>query len=392
MHLTRDELETLAGPVLSQTVDVTQALIRWANLAEGRLAGVFLVGGASRIPLVATLLHRALGEPPVVIEQPELVVAEGSILADAALLATGPAAPGPDVAAAVAPALRTRSGPTAGPRPAARRRRLPRHRRAPTPDRSDRGSPVRTDAAGRTGSGRRRSGPGGCVRTHVTGLVRPHRAGGRRRPGDRSSPGPPARGTRRPRSACTRSCGRRVHRRATTAPTSPGRRSTRGRTPRTSRGSTTRQRTVVAHEPWGPEGNPWGAVAAVGRAPAGAPAPAAARTPSAPGAAVRCGPSVRRRAGAGRPPRPGQVCGTGHHRARGEQRPAPGHSGGPRPATVRRDRPAPARRPRRRGGLLRFAAGDDQRLVLVGAPLIGCGRWRTATATGCRCSRTRSIW
>jgi cell division ATPase FtsA len=94
VHLTRDELETLARPVLDQTVQVTRSLLRWADLPEGRLAGVFLVGGASRIPLVATLLHRALGEAPVVIEQPELVVAEGSILADAAMLASGPAAPG----------------------------------------------------------------------------------------------------------------------------------------------------------------------------------------------------------------------------------------------------------------------------------------------------------
>ncbi|GAA3339981.1 hypothetical protein GCM10020358_25810 [Amorphoplanes nipponensis] len=95
LHVTRDELEDLARPVLDQTVQVTRDLLRWADLADGRLAGVFLVGGASRIPLVATLLHRALGEAPVVIEQPELVVAEGSILADAALLATEPAAPGP---------------------------------------------------------------------------------------------------------------------------------------------------------------------------------------------------------------------------------------------------------------------------------------------------------
>ena len=95
VHLTRDELEQLARPVLDQTVQVTRSLLRWADLPEGRLAGVFLVGGASRIPLVATLLHRELGEAPVVIEQPELVVAEGSILADAALLASGPAAPGP---------------------------------------------------------------------------------------------------------------------------------------------------------------------------------------------------------------------------------------------------------------------------------------------------------
>ncbi|MDI6097755.1 Hsp70 family protein [Actinoplanes sp. NEAU-A12] len=94
-HLTREELETVARPVLEQTVQITQNLLRWADLPEGRLAGVFLVGGASRIPLVATLLHRALGDPPVVIEQPELVVAEGSIMAGAALLSSEPAAPGP---------------------------------------------------------------------------------------------------------------------------------------------------------------------------------------------------------------------------------------------------------------------------------------------------------
>ncbi|HEU4349821.1 MAG TPA: Hsp70 family protein [Actinoplanes sp.] len=110
VHLTRDELEKLARPVLDQTVEVTRGMIRWAGLPEGRLAGVFLVGGASRIPLVATLLHRELGEAPVAIEQPELVVAEGSILADAALLASGPAAPGPTAELRLASALRREPG------------------------------------------------------------------------------------------------------------------------------------------------------------------------------------------------------------------------------------------------------------------------------------------
>jgi hypothetical protein len=95
VHLTREELEELARPLLEQTVKVTDGLMRWARLAEGNVAGVFLVGGSSRIPLMATLLHRTLGEAPVVIEQPELVVAEGSILAEAALLASTPAASGP---------------------------------------------------------------------------------------------------------------------------------------------------------------------------------------------------------------------------------------------------------------------------------------------------------
>ncbi len=83
VHLTREELESLAQPVVEQTIRVTQGVIRWAKLPEGRLAGVFLVGGSSRMPLVGTLLHRALGEPPVVIDSPELVVAEGSLLAGA---------------------------------------------------------------------------------------------------------------------------------------------------------------------------------------------------------------------------------------------------------------------------------------------------------------------
>jgi len=97
VHLTREELEDLARPLLEQTVRVTHGVIRWANLAPGRLAGVFLVGGSSRIPLMATLLHRRLGEAPVVLEQPELVVAEGSIHAAALAMPvdSSGAAPGP---------------------------------------------------------------------------------------------------------------------------------------------------------------------------------------------------------------------------------------------------------------------------------------------------------
>jgi len=55
--------------------------MRRAGLDADAAAGVFLVGGASRMPLVATLLHRIVGIPPLVVEQPELVVAEGSVIA-----------------------------------------------------------------------------------------------------------------------------------------------------------------------------------------------------------------------------------------------------------------------------------------------------------------------
>jgi Hsp70 protein len=108
IRLTREELEELARPILEQTVRVTSGVIRWARLPEGRIAGVFLVGGSSRIPLMATMLHRALGEPPVAIDQPELVVADGSLIADAgALPAKSGPAPGPHTG--VMPAIRLTS-------------------------------------------------------------------------------------------------------------------------------------------------------------------------------------------------------------------------------------------------------------------------------------------
>jgi hypothetical protein len=104
VHVTRQEVEERVRPLLDQTVRITQGAMRWARLAEGRIAGVFLVGGSSRMPLVATLLHRALGEAPVAIEQPELVVAEGSVLAASAAVPVGAGpAPGP-AAAPVSPA------------------------------------------------------------------------------------------------------------------------------------------------------------------------------------------------------------------------------------------------------------------------------------------------
>ncbi|HEU4421252.1 MAG TPA: Hsp70 family protein [Pilimelia sp.] len=77
--LGREQLEHLAGPIIDRTVAATRSALRAATANTAEVAAVFLVGGSSRIPLVATALHRALGVPPTVIEQPELVVAEGSL-------------------------------------------------------------------------------------------------------------------------------------------------------------------------------------------------------------------------------------------------------------------------------------------------------------------------
>ncbi|THV26041.1 Hsp70 family protein [Glycomyces paridis] len=80
-HLTRDEVEQVCAPLVMRTVRVTQGVIRESGLAKEQVAAVFLVGAASRMPLVATLLHRELGLAPAAIEQPELAVSEGGLVA-----------------------------------------------------------------------------------------------------------------------------------------------------------------------------------------------------------------------------------------------------------------------------------------------------------------------
>ncbi|WP_051392808.1 Hsp70 family protein [Glycomyces arizonensis] len=82
-HLTRDELETVAAPLIERTVRITQGVIRESGLPKEQIAGLFLVGAASRMPLVATMLHRELGIAPAAIEQPELAVSEGGLVAQA---------------------------------------------------------------------------------------------------------------------------------------------------------------------------------------------------------------------------------------------------------------------------------------------------------------------
>lgn len=79
VHLTREELEAVAGPLLQRAVHETGSVIRACGLRPDELAGLFLVGGSSRLPLAARLLHHDLGIAPTVLEQPELPVAEGAI-------------------------------------------------------------------------------------------------------------------------------------------------------------------------------------------------------------------------------------------------------------------------------------------------------------------------
>jgi actin-like ATPase involved in cell morphogenesis len=90
IHLTREELERVAGPLVDRAIDETRRLLQRSGIGRAELAGVFLVGGSSRIPLVASRLHAKLGVAPTVPEQPELPVAYGALLVAAHAVVTPP--------------------------------------------------------------------------------------------------------------------------------------------------------------------------------------------------------------------------------------------------------------------------------------------------------------
>ncbi|MFC6019938.1 Hsp70 family protein [Plantactinospora solaniradicis] len=77
--LGREELEELAAPIVTRTVETTRQVLADAGLADREIAALYLAGGSSRMPMVTTALHRALGIAPTLVEQPELVVAEGCL-------------------------------------------------------------------------------------------------------------------------------------------------------------------------------------------------------------------------------------------------------------------------------------------------------------------------
>lgn len=78
-HLTREEFEEVARPHLDRTVECMERAIRGARQSPKDLVGIFLVGGSSRIPMAAALIHKGLGVAPRTFEQPETVVVEGAL-------------------------------------------------------------------------------------------------------------------------------------------------------------------------------------------------------------------------------------------------------------------------------------------------------------------------
>jgi molecular chaperone DnaK len=80
-HVTRADLERLISSRLGRAADLVAETVRAARLAPGELSTVFLVGGSSRIPLVARLVYERTGVMPTTLDQPETVVARGALRA-----------------------------------------------------------------------------------------------------------------------------------------------------------------------------------------------------------------------------------------------------------------------------------------------------------------------
>ena len=79
VHLTRAEFEELIRPNLGRSVELVRQTVANAGIEVGRLAGIYLVGGSSRIPLVARLIQDGLGVTPTTLDQPETSVATGAL-------------------------------------------------------------------------------------------------------------------------------------------------------------------------------------------------------------------------------------------------------------------------------------------------------------------------
>ncbi|GLW30380.1 Hsp70 family protein [Actinoplanes regularis] len=92
VRLTRSELETMIRPVLHGSIEALRRAIRSAEMEPAELHSVLLVGGSSRIPLVAQMVGSELGRPVAVDAHPKHAAALGAAWqASTAIAKTGTA-------------------------------------------------------------------------------------------------------------------------------------------------------------------------------------------------------------------------------------------------------------------------------------------------------------
>jgi len=127
VRLHRSEFEAMIRPQIEETVGALRRAVGSAGLSPEQLTAVLLVGGSSRIPLVAQLVSEQLGRPVAVDTDPKNAIAMGAALSliPPSLSGTGAYVPAPrtggatrnPIGAAVPPALAgfTQGGPPLAP-------------------------------------------------------------------------------------------------------------------------------------------------------------------------------------------------------------------------------------------------------------------------------------
>ncbi|MGH3832015.1 MAG: Hsp70 family protein [Pseudonocardiaceae bacterium] len=80
VRLVRAEFEDMIRPQVTQTIEALRQALRSAELTAQDLDAVLLVGGSSRVPLVAQLVSAELGRPVAVDADPKAAIALGAAL------------------------------------------------------------------------------------------------------------------------------------------------------------------------------------------------------------------------------------------------------------------------------------------------------------------------
>jgi actin-like ATPase involved in cell morphogenesis len=119
VRLTRAEFESAVRPRLAETLGALDRAIASAGVAVGDLAGIVMVGGSSRIPVVAEQVAAHTGRPLLVDADPKLAVACGAAEPDlrpkeAAMPATPPPPPNAPKEATTGPAAAAAPGAAPG--------------------------------------------------------------------------------------------------------------------------------------------------------------------------------------------------------------------------------------------------------------------------------------
>ena len=86
VRIVRSEFESMIDPAVRQTIATMKHAVKAAAIEPADLAGVLLIGGSSRVPLVAQLLSEEFGRPLAIDADPKAAISLGAAFAALAAL------------------------------------------------------------------------------------------------------------------------------------------------------------------------------------------------------------------------------------------------------------------------------------------------------------------